>query len=194
MLTQPLDDSAVIHVGGNTSALFCQNGNNSASEGWTFFPLVKCLFCILRRGPNATRSKIKFACLGDPEMWHLADHQSSFFFGSKCPPIFKSENLKLLNCKSVAQKLSKTYGTHPAQQANLAPLFSDHWASLLIWCSCRTCQVLFELRWEKMTPTNEECKVHKQNKQDLSTLRCVTNPCHGSTSASVQSYFVQVVS
>ena len=125
---------------------------------------------------------------------HLADHQSSFFFGSKCPPTFKSENLKLLNCESVAQKLSKTYGTHPAQQANLAPVFSDHWASLLIWCSCRTCQVPFEFRWEKMTLTNEECKVHKQNKQDLSTLRCVTNPCHGSTSASVQSYFVQVVS
>ena len=31
-----------------------------------------------------------------------------------------------------------------------------------------------------MTLTNEKRKVHNQNKQDLSTCRCVTNPCHGS--------------
>ena len=45
-----------------------------------------------------------------------------------------------------------------------------------------------------MTVTNGESKVHNQNKQDLSALRCETNPCHGSTSASVQSYFVQAMS
>ena len=178
MLTQPLDDPAIIHVGCNTSALFCQNGHNSASEGWTFFPLAKCLFCILRRGPKATRSKIKFGCLGDPDMWHLADHQSSFFFGSKRPPTFNSENLKLLNCKIVLQRncpnSANLWHARPAQQANLALVFSDHKPG--------------KRKWHQ---ENEKCKVHNQNKQDFSTLRCVTKLCHGSTNASAHSYFLQ---
>ena len=125
MLPQPLDNPAIIHVGGNTSALFCQNGHNSASEGWTFFPLAKCLFCILRRGPNATRCKIKFACLGILKCDSWATISPPSFSG---PSVRWLSNPRTSNCSTV-----KRLQRNSPNSANLWSSTTSKSCASLLW-------------------------------------------------------------